>query len=111
MNKSLDTITFPDGNTLTVGMEASVSYCADTYPAKIEAIRRVRGGYEVDFRHYGHKWDQTKPGGMGHQNWIICWDQPGCCDTMKLHLDGKPTKGNGYSVSIGHARFYHCWEF
>lgn len=108
---TLETITFAPGETITVGMEATIS-SLDSHPAKVAEIRRVRGGYEVDFQEYAYHGDQTKDLRMGHQDWIIDWDKPTYITTIRLRLSGKLMgKGHGTCYTVGSARAYRCWEF
>ena len=111
---TLQLVTFSPERKVFVDQEATISCGSDSYPAKVVEIRPVRGGYEVDLRQFNFVWDKTKPGGQGHQNWIIEWDRPvGGVTTIKLHKDGSIVKAgrSGYRFTLGVARPYYCWEF
>lgn len=108
----VDSVTFPDGHSITVGQEATVG-CGDHYPAKVESIQRVKGGYEVLFRRYMYRATEAgKALGMGHQDWEILWDQPSGATEMRVHKDGRLYNSeSGYHYTIGVASVYYVWEF
>ena len=106
----LQSLTFEEGKTIEVGMEASISL-GDTHPAKVAEIRRVKGGYEIDFQEYSFRATNPETASMGHQNWTIEWDKPARLSTIKLDLKGKPTSKTYRRFSLGVARAYYSWEF
>ena len=110
---TLESIQFGDNPEIHLGMEATLSYGSDSYPGKVKEIRRVRGGYELDIQEYRViATEKGKAIGIGLQEWEIQWDKPTATVTVNLRLNGKLKKDQSFShVSLGHARYYHCWEF
>ncbi len=110
---TLESVQFEGNPTIVPGMEATVSYGSDSYPGRVKEIRRVRGGYELDIQEYHTvATEKGKAIGIGHQEWEIQWDKPTSIVTVNLRLNGKLKKDQSFShVSLGHARYYHCWEF
>jgi len=111
IGETVSLISFSDKDFIEVGMEATYGY-GDSYPAKVESIERVRGGWEVTLRGYEYR---AKDGvkGMGHQEWDILWDKPRGTTVFRVHKDGKLVKNSSDSgrVSLGHASVYYVWEF
>lgn len=112
---TLQLVTFSPERKVFVGQEATISCGSDSYPAKVVEIRTVRGGmFEVDLQEFRFVGDKSKPLTVGHQDWLIRWDQPkGSVTTIKLHKDGSIVKAgrSGYRFTLGVARPYYCWEF
>jgi hypothetical protein len=97
------------------GLEATISYGSDSHAAKVSAIRETPAYLYLELTEYAVHADQTKPLGMGHQEWIIDWDKPRS-GVIKAKISKKTGKYVGEyksfsSISLGHARYYYCWEF
>jgi hypothetical protein len=112
INDSVEVLVFPgQEKKIFVGQEASVGY-SDRTPAKVESIVRVKGGWEITLREFAYK-AKANPEDikMGHQDWVILWDQPQSSTTIKIHKDGSIFNiHGGLKVSLGFANPYYCWE-
>lgn len=60
--------------------------------------------------------DKSKPGGMGHQNWVIHPEPRPVYITITLRNDGKwrekgvSKRAAGRYWILGHQEVYYCWE-
>lgn len=117
---SIPELNFPgkgkEGKDLKIHENQEVTYSvgSDSYPFKVESIRRTKGGYEVTIRNYESK--ASKPGLlMGHQDWDILWDKPTTwVERIKVSLKGdipKSLQSHGVHLYFGHATYHYCWEF
>jgi hypothetical protein len=99
---------------LEVGKEATISYGCDSHPAKISAMSETKAFITMELTEYQYRaTEKGKATGMGHQDWIIDWDQP-LNGVVRAKVNKKTGKFVGpksfAGISVGHARVYYCWE-
>jgi hypothetical protein len=95
----------------SVGAGATVIAYSDRHPATIaEVVSPSRFFIQRDTVTH----DKTKPGGMGHQNWLITPDPKAARELVTLRKDGKfhlGTSMQGSVVLVGVRQAHHDWEF